>query len=298
MQNGNISNVPPNPYIAKQLRTIQELVNRTNTNNLLTTSGSDISVNQGPLGTNIDFNGLSTQSNSFSVVLVPTGPSGEADFTDGRYWAQSVLVGQAAGASATDPAQIYINQTASMWYSVVHNLNELTTGTHALLTYNDDRTQPVTGVPIYTVTQIDALKQTIDPVSDIPNSLFVIRGDSPIIRHARITAVTPINGAIQFLYQIQLGRFIDPALGYAGTWVDDTISTNTFAFNSAEDLNTFVGTGTIGTGATDVDSSDGSIGMCSLLPIPINGTVVVTYRATDEDGINYYTIVNAMNSSQ
>lgn len=117
---------------------------------------------------------------------------------------------------------------------------------------------------------------------------------------AVITGVTPINGAIRFAYTIEIGHWIagsNPMTG--GVFVSDRGPYT--AFNSAEDSNTFSsGTGTIGTGNTDVAQATGQIGAqaCDMLPLPVGGYIAVKDRYTDTDGNLYYTITNFSNSAQ
>lgn len=121
--------------------------------------------------------------------------------------------------------------------------------------------------------------------------------------HAVITAAAAINGGIRWKYTITLGQWnmkSSPASG--GTWVPG--KTGLFAFNSAEDMNTFTtGTGVIGTGNYDVAQSNGQIsgGLCYLLPLPVGGYVIVIPRGRDSTvhpSVTYYTIINAQNSAQ
>ena len=68
-----------------------------------------------------------------------------------------------------------------------------------------------------------------------------------------------------------------------GTWT--TLSTETlYAFNGAEDMNTFATTsGTIGTGNTNVTRSDGTVngGSCKMKPLPVGDFVQVRMRGID-----------------
>lgn len=118
------------------------------------------------------------------------------------------------------------------------------------------------------------------------------------ILDAKITSVTAINGLIRWKYTIELGRWdMTQAEATGGTWTAITTAI-IYAFNSAEDKNTFTGTGTIGTGNTGVDQATGAVGSCTLLPLPVGAYVVVKFRGVGAQGQSYYTILNAMNSSE
>lgn len=114
---------------------------------------------------------------------------------------------------------------------------------------------------------------------------------------SKITATTPINGGIRWKYTIQLGHW-DMATP-PGTWVVDSGATVIYAYNSAEDMNTFLsGDGTIGTGNT-ADQTSGIVndGACVLLALPVGGYFTVVPRGTSS-GTAYFTIINAGNSAQ
>ncbi len=302
MFDGNIPNLNPNPYLGKQLRVLNEMASRLNSSQVLIPDSSSIDAIPGAYGTTFDLHSETPQVHSFEVVLFDKGPSGEKDFIDGRYWAMKVLVGQPANAKQTDAADLYIDQTVGMWYGVVHNLTELTTKTHMLQTHSGDRTKAVIGVETYTVTQMDSLKKTTEPHKDIPNCLFTIKTGLGV-REAKISGPPePLNGGlIEWAYPIEIGHWKNTAFD-RGTWVKDWDTDingdQLYAYNSLEDKNVFVGSGTSGGGLT-VASTTGIInaGTCQLQPLPEGGYVVVKYRCTT-DGVPYFTIINASNSGQ
>lgn len=132
-------------------------------------------------------------------------------------------------------------------------------------------------------------KRLIDPRNPPPGPL-----------HAKILSSSAINGGIRYKYTIEIGLW-DMTGSSTGVWVTISDTVTLYAFNSAEDMNTFgSGTGTIGTGNTSVAQSDGTIGSttCKMKALPNNGYVVVMFRGADSSGQLYYTICNMANSSQ
>jgi hypothetical protein len=134
---------------------------------------------------------------------------------------------------------------------------------------------------------------------------WVRLGPPAKLYEAKITAKTAINGGIRWKYTIELGRFdmtSSPSTG--GRWVADTGAGTCYAFNSAEDMNTFTsGTGAIGTGNTNVTQSDGTVdgSACKLVPLPVGGYVVVKPRGIDTGATpsqRYFTIINFTSSAQ
>jgi hypothetical protein len=139
------------------------------------------------------------------------------------------------------------------------------------------------------------------PQESLSTSSTKIAPRTPFV-YAKITAATAINGGIRWKYTLRVGCW-DMTSGTAsgGTWVDLSGGTDSFAFNSAEDMNTFTsGTGAIGTGNTNVTQSDGTINgsSCKLVPLPVGGYVVMILRGADASGNLYYTIVNLTSSAQ
>jgi hypothetical protein len=123
--------------------------------------------------------------------------------------------------------------------------------------------------------------------------------------HAKITAVLAINGGIRWRYSIELGHWdMTQNAAAGGTWVKDSGDEVLYAFSSAEDKNTFTsGTGTIGTGNTNVTQADGTINgtACKLVPLPVGDYVVVVFRGYDTTltpAQAYYTITNKTSSAQ
>jgi hypothetical protein len=119
---------------------------------------------------------------------------------------------------------------------------------------------------------------------------------------AKITAVSAINGGIRWKYTIELGYWdMATAEDTGGTWTKTSGDDVLYAYNSAEDMNTFTsGTGTIGTGDTEVTQSDGTLAdsECALLALPVGAYCQVTFRGRGDGTQLYYTIINAMNSAQ
>jgi hypothetical protein len=117
------------------------------------------------------------------------------------------------------------------------------------------------------------------------------------IMYAKTIAHTAINGLIRWKYTIEIGHW--DMTTAPGTWVKDSGDDTIYAYNSAEDMNTFTGDGTIGTGNAAA-SSTGVVnaGSCNLLPIPDGAYVIVIPRGTDSAGQVYYTIVNFTNSAE
>jgi hypothetical protein len=130
--------------------------------------------------------------------------------------------------------------------------------------------------------------------------LFFSRNVEPI--DARIVAVTAINGAIRWKYTIELGYWdMTTAESTGGTWIKTSGDTVLYAFNSAEDKNTFTsGTGVIGTGDTEVAQSDGTLGdsECALLALPVGGYCQVKFRGKGANDAPYFTIINFANSAE
>ena len=130
--------------------------------------------------------------------------------------------------------------------------------------------------------------------------------DAPDLFHAVITGHGAINGGIRWRYTVSIGHWDmtqSPSTG--GVFVSDIEQLT--AFNSAEDMNTFVNpptpTGPIGTGNTNVTWSNGQIngGACFLVPLPIGGYVIVMVRGLDttqDNPVQYYTIIDFANSAQ
>ncbi len=144
----------------------------------------------------------------------------------------------------------------------------------------------------------------VDSGTTPPRTYYTITAGGRETSDAKIVAdPTAINGAIRWKYTIQLGAWnMSSGASAGGTW-GGSGSNTLIAFSSAESLNTFTGTGTIGTGNTNVKQSDGTIdsGNCALLPLPNGAFIVVRFRGYDTSTTPptpYWTITNAMNSSQ
>ncbi len=144
-------------------------------------------------------------------------------------------------------------------------------------------------------------------VESLPRSADQLDYGAPVARHqiwhAKITAKAAINGAIRWKYTIELGQWdMSDSPSTGGTWTPFDNAATLYAFNSAEDMNTFgSGSGAIGTGNTVVTRSDGTVngGSCKLVPLPVDGYCLVTLRGYDPATEQlYYTIINFANSAQ
>ncbi len=148
------ANIPPlgrNPFLAKQVaplnRAIEEL------NDLSFISG-DSPFQRGPIGSFMQDPPAYRAPVEFDAVLVNAGPNGEADYTDSRYWFQSVDVAQNANATVSDIATPYVIG-ADYWY-VGTNLAEVAAGTHSLAT--------ITPVRVFDSTNADGTARTLVPL--------------------------------------------------------------------------------------------------------------------------------------
>jgi hypothetical protein len=228
-------------------------------------------------------------------VITNTGPGGEADFTDNRYWVTPQMSdpsGDSPSGSGDPSKRAYLtNSNRNLFQKsiMVTNLWEQDAASHVLKT----------GELVEIELESDVLKPGVVSFARWVMNVKISQ------LSAFITAVTAINGGIRWRYSIQLGHWdMTTSASTGGTWVDDSGGAAVTAFSAAEDMNTFTsGTGTIGTGNTDVAQTDGTVngGSCKLVPLPVGGCVVVIQRGTDTTAmppVTYYTIIGMPNSAQ
>lgn len=174
----------------------------TELSNLTATGGTN--VVRGPYGTSFNVPGNPPVGSWFYGVLVNAGPGGDADFTDARYWVETVTLAQAAGAVSTDLTSAYLDNYSyeSQWL-VATNLGEALAGTHTLpvIAPSPDASIPLPmGATLVRVQMINAGKMTTDP-TEHANVTYVF---APITNEvsgpiwAKLTAVSgtvPAPGA-------------------------------------------------------------------------------------------------------
>ncbi len=298
----NAPNVPNNGFMGKSLVSLRDATAKGDANQVTVADGGGLTMTSGPFGTQID-SIAGTRDFRVPMIIVDSGPNGEDTYSDGRYWARSITLAHDAGANPTDSPKWYIDSRDDQFWGTVFNAAELITGTHSLPEYSGDSESPISGpYSLVWVRPMGAGKMTSDS-DDATYTVWVIDSSETAatvpIYHAIITGVTGINGAIRALYTIDIGYFdmtVSPTTG--GTW---TVTTSgAVAFNSMESLNIFgSGTGTIGTGNTNVAQSDGAIGggSCHMKFLPVGGEVIVVLRGQGTT-TTYYTIINAANTGQ
>jgi hypothetical protein len=245
-------------------------------------SGAGADVVGYPTGTAINTPDVLPRDYSFFGVVVSTGPGGDADFTDQRYWVRSVVFGQAAGASPTDKVSAYVDWTAQAFWLVASNVAEIIAETHTLPAIESptDLSVPVAaGATLVKVRQASCGGWILETVS------------SPGTFLARIIAVS--GSFPTWTYTVQRVTGYDSGETAEEKWTTDGVDLT--ATNRAE----FAGTPsyTYGTGSTITDVS-GAVNGTSCLTIAIGVGAVVELRAgVDEEGSPIYSFI-AMNSAQ
>lgn len=188
-----------NPFLGKQTRAVNRAIEAIND---FSSIGGDVEFQRGPLGSSIELPGGLQPPLEFYGVIVSTGPSGEADYTDARYWVQSVDITQAAYADINAIASPYV-LTLDYWVSAT-NLAEVVAGTHTLPTVGAlDPTSPTTasvvsaGGTLVRVKEIAASKLTSN-INDCANKVFVLEPipvGTPSTSVAYLTQVGGSNGS-------------------------------------------------------------------------------------------------------
>lgn len=178
MSRGQIPPIGPNPFFGNQTGKLNRAIRAIND---ISSVAGDSYFQRGPLGSTIENSAMYQPPLEFYGVVVSSGPSGEADFQDSRYWIQSVDIAQTAFAGITDSASAYV-LTQTYWLSAT-NLAEVVAGTHNLptvtaFTPSSLATATITNGTIVRVTQMDVGKltsatQDLSKQADFGNTIFV-----------------------------------------------------------------------------------------------------------------------------
>ena len=97
-----------------------------------------------PTGTHVDVNPDESYGTHRYGLIVSTGPNGESDFTDNRYWVKPAYIVNATSANAIDPAVLHADENAQAneaYPLCVTNIAETLAATHLLTPI--DGTYPV-----------------------------------------------------------------------------------------------------------------------------------------------------------
>lgn len=229
-------------------------------------------------------------------MVVNNSPDGLfGDFSDARYWVQSVSLAQNPLAVSTDTAALFND---GQFHIVGINAAESTTGTHSLFTVSPNATPGLAMPPNATLVRVSSVagvKRTDNP-GDSGNMLYFLEVVSPNTIFAafkgRITAVTSSFPA--WSYTVQRVTSYNSTLTGAARWVTDGVNIVN-VLNRTE----FSGTPpyTYGTGNL-ITSSSGQVNSTACVVQSIGIGAVPDVTATlDENNVIKFSF-SEMNSSQ